>query len=258
MRSTARSLLLALLLTVAAFAARAAAAVELTVFGDSYSIPVHNGNRDWPTQLRDQGAVGTVHDFAKSGATAASIGTNTFARQIRRWTGAGRPLGATVVYLGYNDIGGNLAKARAGYQAGIDVLVKAGATSGGNRLILVLPHDVGSTPLHNKTMAEAARFRSATKQWDSFVRSVANKVHAAVADVFAKIDDVLAHPGKYGFTNVTTPDHARSDTTALYDDVFHCGEEGQAIIATTIRARLGGGALVANRAEGGGWLVAQH
>ena len=234
------------------------AALELTVFGDSYSIPVHDGNRDWPTQLRAQGAVGTVHDFAKSGAIAASIGTNTFARQIRLWSGAGRPLGATVVYLGYNDIGGDLAKARAGYQAGIDALVEAGATSGGNRLILVLPHDVGSTPLHNQTTAEAARFRSATKQWDGIVRSVAGKANAAVADVFAKIDDVLAHPGTYHFTNVTTPDHARSDTTALYDDVFHFGEAGQAIIAATIRARLGGGgALVATRAEGRGQLVAE-
>ena len=108
-------------------------------------------------------------------------------------------------------------------------------------------------------MAEAASYRSKTKQWDSFVRSVASKVSATIADVFAKIDDVLAHPGTYNFTNVTTPDHARSDTTALYDDVFHFGEHGQAIIATTIRARLGGGgALVANRAEGGGQLVAQR
>src|SRR5689334_5311982 len=252
MRPAAKSLLLAVLLTAAAFAARAAAALELTVFGDSYSIPVHDGNRDWPTQLRAQGAVGTVHDFAKSGAIAASTGTNTFARQIRLWSGAGRPLGATVVYLGYNDIGGNLAKARAGYQAGINALVAAGATSGGNRLILVLPHDVGSTPLHNKTRAEAARFRSATKQWDSIVRSVANQANARVADVFAKIDNVLANPGRYGFTNVTTPDHARSDTTALYDDVFHFGEHGQAIIATTIRASLGGGGpLVASRTGAG-------
>src|SRR3954454_20518718 len=114
MRPAAKSLLLLLLLTAAAFAARAAAALELTVFGDSYSIPVHDGNRDWPTQLRAQGAVGTVHDFAKSGAIAASIGTNTSARQIRLWNAAGRPLGATVVYLGYNDIGGDLTKSRAG------------------------------------------------------------------------------------------------------------------------------------------------
>src|SRR3954454_18314691 len=97
-----------------AAASPASAASPLTVLGDSYSIPVHDGTRDWPAQLRDRGAVGPVHDFAKSGAIAAAIGAKTFARQVRLWTAAGRPRGDTVVYLGYNDIDGRQSLAPPG------------------------------------------------------------------------------------------------------------------------------------------------
>jgi phospholipase/lecithinase/hemolysin len=57
-------------------------------------------------------------------------------------------------------------------------------------------------------------------------------------DVLGAIDRVLAHPGRYGFTNVTTADHAHAATTALYADAFHVGRHGQEIIADTIAARL--------------------
>src|SRR3954447_22414278 len=82
MRLATKSLLLALLLAAVPFAARAAA--ELTVFGDSYSVPVHDGVPTWVTQLKAQGVAGPVHDFARSGAVAAPVGGNTFAAQIRR------------------------------------------------------------------------------------------------------------------------------------------------------------------------------
>src|SRR5690349_8846575 len=209
----------------------ALAGSQLTVFGDSYSIPVHGGAPTWVTQLKNEGVVGNVHDFAKSGAVAANVGPNTFARQIRLWNSSGHPLGNTVVYLGYNDIDGTQSfnPSRAGYQAGVDALVKGGATSGGNHLYLVLPHDVGSTPEHNRNASQRSFYRNRTQQWNSFVRSVANHEHATVIDVFAAIDRVLNNPGRYGFTNVTTPDHQHSRTTALYDDTFHFGQHGQAI-----------------------------
>src|SRR4051794_31722549 len=89
-----------------ALASPASAATPLTVLGDSYSIPVHDGTRAWPPHPRDRGAVGRVHDFTKSGAIAATIGANPSARQVRLWNAAGRPRGDTVVYLGYNDIDG--------------------------------------------------------------------------------------------------------------------------------------------------------
>src|SRR6478736_6659764 len=165
--------------------APARAASRLTVFGDSYSIPVHDGARDWPLLLRARGVVGRIINFAQ---------------QLQRWRRAGRPLGVTVVYLGFNDIGVNLARSRADYQTGIDELVAAGATSGGNRLLLVQPHDVGSTPLNNRT-AKRGFLRRQTEDWDGFVAFTAHHVGAVPVDVLGAIDRVLAHPGRYGFTN---------------------------------------------------------
>ena len=236
MRTIAPSLIVALLL--AAGPAAAAAAAGLTVFGDSYSIPVHHGVTTWVAQLRDQGVVGPVRDFARSGASAASIGGDTFAAQVRRWRAAGRPLGDTVVFLGGNDVGGDLGRAQAGYQAGVNALVAGGATAGANRLLLVLFPDVGAAPAFNRDPARRAAFRDQTRRLDAFIRSVAGRAHATVVDLFSVVDGVLAHPRAEGFTNVTTADHARSATTALYDDPVHFGRHGQAIIARTIRARL--------------------
>src|SRR4051812_3114542 len=173
--------------TAAAGAAPAPAAAQLTVFGDSYTIPVHDGFRDWPVQLRDQGVVGQVRDFAHSGATASGRWHINFAQQIDVWRRAGRPLGLTVVYLGYNDIGGDTASSRAGYLAGLQALVDAGATSSGNRLLLVEPHDVGSTPLYNRTGMRST-LRRQTTEWDAFVTSAARRFHATVVNVFGAID----------------------------------------------------------------------
>jgi phospholipase/lecithinase/hemolysin len=231
------ALLAASTLCGVAAASPASAAPPLTVLGDSYSIPVHDGARDWPLLLRARGLVGRIDDFARFGATASSGWHINFAQQLQRWRRAGRPLGVTVVYLGFNDVGVNLARSRADYAAGIDELVAAGATSGGNRLLLVEPHDVGSTPLNNRT-AKRGFLRRQTEDWDGFVAFTAHHAGAAPVDVFAAIDRVLANPGRYGFTNVTTADHAHAATTALYDDDFHVGQHGQAIIADTIAARL--------------------
>src|SRR4051812_1923507 len=93
----------------------ARAAPPLTVFGDSYSVPFHDRTRDWPVQLRNAHVVGRINDFAEFGATAITRHGPDFADEIREWDHAGQPLGATVVYLGFNDIGGNMAGARAGY-----------------------------------------------------------------------------------------------------------------------------------------------
>ena len=234
-----------ILLTLAALAASvldgasapALAAPQLVVFGDSYSLTLRDGVRDWPALLQEQRLAGRIANFAKSGTTAATRSGPDFAKAIHRWEQAGRPLGDTVVYLGYLDIGGDLAKSRAGYQAGIDELVAAGAASGRNRLFLVEPHDVGSMPLFNRT-ARRGYLRRQTEDWDGFVAYTAHHVGAAPVDVFAAIDRVLRDPRRYGFTNVTTVDRAHSATTALYREPFHVGQHGQAIIARTIASRL--------------------
>ena len=234
----ARTLLLALAaLATAALAAPALAAPTLAVFGDSFSLTVRDGVRDWPALLRQQRLAGRIANFAHPAATAATRGGPDFADELARWRRAGRRLGDTVVYLGYCDIGGDLARSRAGYQAGIDELVAAGATSHGNRLFLVEPHDVGSMPLFNRT-SRRGYLRRQTEDWDGFVAATAHHVGATPVDVFAAIDRVLRDPRAYGFTNVTTVDRARSATTALYREPFHVGQHGQAIIERTIAARL--------------------
>jgi phospholipase/lecithinase/hemolysin len=101
-------------------------------------------------------------------------------------------------------------------------------------------------PAFDRT-AKRAAYREQTRQLDGFIRSVASRAHASVVDLFAVFDRVVANPGAEGFTNVTTADHARSGTTALYDDSVHFGRHGQAIIARAIRARLGGRAVVVAR-----------
>src|SRR4051794_39178395 len=229
-------------------AAPALAAPQLTVFGDSYSIPVHDGTRDWPLLLQDAGIVGRINDFAKFGATASSGWHINFAQQLQRWDHAGRPLGRTVVYLGFNDIGVDLTRSEADFTAGINELVDAGANAHGNRLYLVLPHDVGSTPLYNRS-PRRQYLRHQTEKWDAFVAYTAHHVHATVIDVFAAIDRVPRNPRASGFTNVTTADHALSGSTALYNDAFHVGERGQTIIARTIAARLGGRLAVRRLAD---------
>src|SRR5689334_19678574 len=130
MRSLRMLLALAILAAAALGAppAPALAAPQLVVFGDSYSLTLRDGVRDWPALLQQRGLVGRIANFAHSSATGATRGGPDFADELAKWRRAGRPLGDTVVYLGYCDIGGDLAKSRAGYQAGIDELVAAGAT----------------------------------------------------------------------------------------------------------------------------------
>src|SRR3954451_22844870 len=119
--------------------APARAASRLTVFGDSYSIPGHDGARDWPRLRHEEVLVGRIDDFARFGATASSGWHINFAQQLQRWRRAGQPLGITVVSLGFNDIAVTLARSRADYQTGIAELVAAGAASPGIRLLLVEP-----------------------------------------------------------------------------------------------------------------------
>ena len=74
-----------------------AAALPIVVFGDSFSQVPRANFPNWVTQLEQAGRVRVVRNFAKSGATAATIGTNHFARQLRLWRAAGRPVGQRVI-----------------------------------------------------------------------------------------------------------------------------------------------------------------
>ncbi len=60
-----------------------AAVSRLVLFGDSYTMLNRAAFPNWAEQLRSRGVARSLGSYAKSGAIAANIGTNTFARQIR-------------------------------------------------------------------------------------------------------------------------------------------------------------------------------
>jgi hypothetical protein len=81
-----------ILLTLAALAASvlggasapALAAPQLVVFGDSYSLTLRDGVRDWPALLRGEGLASRIVNFAHSAATAATRGGPDFADELAR------------------------------------------------------------------------------------------------------------------------------------------------------------------------------
>ena len=161
---------------------------------------------------RRAGHVGTSRNFAKSGATAAKIGTNHFARQLRLWREAGRPLGdRVIVFLGTNDIlhTDNFDLSYTGYKRGINELKTAGA-----KLLLVEPLDLGKTPDYAGD-ADSAAVTAKTVTWNNFVRGRGQPV-VRLFDVFAP----------------------RLPNSSLFHDGLHPNRSGQGIIADAVRARL--------------------
>ena len=226
----------------AAEAATAAPAIgTLRVFGDSYSDPDREAFDDWAEQLLAEGRVTALESYAKSGATAATVGTNTFARQIRLFEADAvrfRPKDVTVVFLGLNDIlefDQTFGPSRSGYTAGVDALLSAGATRNGARLFFVEVLDVGATPAFDANASKRSLYRQKTIVWDKFVAKRAADVGGVgVIDLLALFDRVVANPSAYGLTNVKTADKPRSRTTALWADALHVGFRGYAIIADEV------------------------
>lgn len=237
---TSRRLALGLALSLLAFGAEAATG-RLFVFGDSYSAGHRRPFPNWAEQLRNDRAIKSLYDYAISGATASSSSGKTFYQQVNRWRQAARPFkpgDVTVIYLGYNDIDSftSYVGSRNGYRAGLRALIDGGATTVGRRIVLVVPHDWGSTPQYASSAAARDDFRSKTILWDKFVRSIAGEYANVVAvDLFGLLDRVLAEPAAYGFTNVTTADPTNSAGTALYDDQAHFGLHGQTLIREAIQ-----------------------
>src|SRR5918911_618159 len=94
MRRVLTILLLAALAVLApASASPARATPQLVVFGDSFSLTVRDGVRDWPALLQQQGRVGRIANFAESGGSATPRPHRSFAEQVDRWEAAGRPRG---------------------------------------------------------------------------------------------------------------------------------------------------------------------
>lgn len=210
---------------------------DLRVFGDSYSELNYGGaTTTWGTVLERQGTVADLENYAIGGALAASGYRSSFDRQLDTWQNANSPIGArdlTAVYFGYNDLNQDLAAGRAGYQAGIDRLVAAGAAGSNRKLFVTLLTDWTRSP------GITGDFRGRVTDWNSFVSGIANGNDNIIAvDLFTVFEKIYNNPGRFGFTNVSTVDAARSDTDALYFDRLHFGNRGQDIIARVYRHYL--------------------
>lgn len=189
-----------------------AAPVDVVVFGDSYSRVPRANFPNWVTQLQSSGHIGTSRNFANSGATAAKVGTNHFARQLRLWREAGRPVGdRVIVFLGINDIANldGLEASYTGYKQGLNELRNAGA-----KLLLIEPLDVGKLPAFVGD-DDSAALTSKTVTWNNFVRGRGLPV-VRLYDVF----------------------RPRLPDPSLFHDDVHVDREGQAIIANAVRAKL--------------------
>ena len=171
------------------------------------------------TRLQTDGDIGTSSNFAKSGATAAKIGFNHFARQLRLWREAGRPVGTRVmVFFGTNDILQLAAPqpqlttfdaSKTGYKRGLAELKAAGAN-----LLLIEPLDLGKVPRFAGDQ-DSGPVTIATRTWFRFVRNRGLPV-VRLFDVFAK----------------------RLPDSTLFQDDLHLNEKGNRIVADAVRAML--------------------
>lgn len=209
---------------------------DLRVFGDSYSVASYQSTKSWMRSLAGLGVVADWQTYAFGGARATSGYARSFDRQIDNWLAGGTAIGngdLTVVYLGYNDLGRDLAVARSDYREGIDRLVAAGAAGNGRRLFVTQLHDWSRNP--GVTGIDTAEVRG----WNDFVAGVANSNDNIIAvDLYTAFERVFQNPGQYGLTDVTSVDPARSSTTALYFDPKHFGDKGQELIARVYRHYL--------------------
>jgi lysophospholipase L1-like esterase len=202
----------AALLAAAPGPAPAAVPVPVVVFGDSFSEVSRDGFPNWVTQLANGDDITVVRNLAEGGATAATVGTNHFARQLRLWRAAGHPVGRRViVFLGINDIlhTDTFDASFAGYGRGLAELKAAGA-----RLLLVEPLDLGRTPGYAGGPASAA-VTARTRTWNRFVRGRGLPV-VRLFDVFAP----------------------RLPDRSLFLNAIHLNRQGHAIVAGAVRAKL--------------------
>jgi lysophospholipase L1-like esterase len=208
---------------------------SLLTFGDSYTQSYLGKVPSWATQLQARGTIALTANYGRSGATAIGSGggRGTFDGQLDEWERKGKRLARrTVIYFGYNDINRNVdlgASARR-YAAGIDRLIRAGANSGGRRIILTLVHDWSRNPNGE------ARERARVATWNRHVRSIASARGLRAVDMYAKINAVFQKPRSYDITNTSVP--SRTNQAHLYYDGAHFGTRGQRIIADTMRVAL--------------------
>jgi lysophospholipase L1-like esterase len=184
------------------------AGTSAEAFGDSFT-----AGRSWFGLLDLNG-----HNYAKGGAAAnpafANTPSNTLARQVKLWHGAGEPgADAVIVFIGINDIleaTTSFSGSRAAYTKALKELSAADGP-----LVLVKAPDLGAMPDFKGT-SEAAGMTKKTVTWNKFVGQQANAFNAKVVDLFKK----LSNPSLIG------------------SDGLHPNSRGQQVIANAIKSKL--------------------
>ena len=239
---------------------------RLTVFGDSYSSrndSARPGVVPWDNRLAGEVGAGTAI-FARTGASASDNGAfGTFKDQVDRYLdGSARPTGhdLTAVFLGINDAQTRairISDALSDYRRQVGRILDNGVTADGQKLFVTLIPDVSKTPDIRGSDDESS-VRSKVNDFNHGVVDIANSNGGIIAvDVKSVTDRVLSDPGRYGFTNVTTPDRGRSNSTALFFDTFHYGNHGQEIIKQVFESYLTRGRSYANTLSAGAEMRAK-
>ena len=195
---------------------------------------------DLADQIDASGAARILVNMAVSGATAAGTnGLKTLDGQVDRWIAGYKAAGVperTVIYMGNNDVAfgpASLSAALNRYGAQVDRLIANGVTLGSRRLVLCLLHDWSRNPDSTRS------FRSRARSWiNGLVSIAAARPNVVTVNLFKRFEDVFAHQGDYGLTNLTVASKPLSATTHLYFDGNHFGRKGHAIIAAEIRPKL--------------------
>ena len=227
------------------------------VFGDSYSVTLRDGNRNWINFVKADGRTGAYSNFAVSGATAGSDTAKSFKDQVDAFAAQDRRANGgdlTVAYFGYNDLHlrDDLSASFADYKTGLNRLISLGATGRDQRLFVTMLHDWGRNPRNEDDL------RQYVIQWNKWVADYANNKDRVVAvDMFTPFERIYGNPSKYGFDNVATVDAAHSDSTALYYDSAHFGERGQDIIAQVYEYYLTRGWDFSNTLKAGSEATAE-
>jgi phospholipase/lecithinase/hemolysin len=221
---------------------------KLTLFGDSYTALGRTTRfLNWAEQLKAEGDVATLASFAKSGATAATVGTNHFKKQFNAFAKTNATFDAddvTVVYLGYNDVNkkdiaafADLSKSKADYTLYVNRLINKGVNKNGAQLLLAAGHNWQRNPAQGAT--DTGPFKDRTLQWRSFVSGLANsKSNTVFVDLYTVFENIFDNPGAFGLTNITTANKQKSQTTFLYDDPNHFGRRGQELIKQVFEDHL--------------------
>lgn len=231
---------------------------KLVVFGDSFSKLNRKSFRNWAEQLRYDELnrttglpqVATLVGRAVSGATAGAYpgSTNDFATQVTDWLASPRTFGSrdlTVVYFGHNDLekSADLTETMADYRAALRRVLAAGAAGGSRRVLLVMPHDWGRSPYYVANGGSAV-LRRRTQAWNGLVAAEARRSSSArlvAVDLFTAMECVFEQPARFGLTNVTAPRPSGGDPRKYlydYNDRFHFGPRGQALIRQVVQYYL--------------------